>query len=121
MASWPDPSGQGKDPCLRVLTQADAGCPAGQVVGHRRWQRRRPEGRWFSPTVQGAYRILKAWRRFSLQFQGLVPVGDEAVIAVGGEESQLGTGRRLHPPDDEPHRRGVGLTLDRAASWRRPP
>ena len=29
-----------------------------------------------------------------LQFQGLsVPVGDEAVIAVGGEEGQLGTGR----------------------------
>ena len=47
----------------------------------------------------------------SLQFQGLsVPVGDEAVIAVGGEEGQLGTGRGLHPPDDEPHRRGIGLT-----------
>ena len=37
---------------------------------------------------------------------------DEAVIAVGGEEGQLGTGRRLHPPDDEPHRRGVRLTLE---------
>ena len=48
-----------------------------------------------------------------LQFQGLpVPVGDEAVIAVTGEEGQLGTGRGLHPPDDEPHRRGVGLTLE---------
>ena len=34
-----------------------------------------------------------------LQFQGLsVLVGDEAVIAVGGEEGQLGTGRWLHPP-----------------------
>ena len=32
------------------------------------------------------------------------------MIAVGGEEGQLGTGRRLHPPDDEPHRRGVGLS-----------
>ena len=32
-----------------------------------------------------------------LQFQGLpVPVGDEAVIAVGSEEGQLGTGRGLH-------------------------
>ena len=41
-----------------------------------------------------------------------VPVGDEAVIAVAGEESQLGTGRGLHPPDDEPHRCGVGLTLE---------
>ena len=46
------------------------------------------------------------------QFQGLpLPVGDAAVIAVGGEEGQLGTGRGLHPPDDEPHRRGVGLCL----------
>ena len=46
-----------------------------------------------------------------LQFQGLsVPVGDEAVIAVGGEEGQLGTGRGLHPPDDEPHRCGAGLS-----------
>ena len=26
-----------------------------------------------------------------------VPVGDEAVIAVGGKEGQLGTGRGLHP------------------------
>ena len=33
------------------------------------------------------------------------------VIAVGGEESQLRTGRRLHPPDDEPYRRGVRLGL----------
>ena len=48
-----------------------------------------------------------------LQLQGFpVPVGDEAVIAVGGEEGQLGTGRRLHPLDDEPHRRGVRLTLE---------
>ena len=48
-----------------------------------------------------------------LQLQGLsVPVGDEAVIAVAGEEGQLGTGRQLHPPDDEPHRCGAGLTLD---------
>ena len=31
-----------------------------------------------------------------------LPVGDEAVIAVGGEEGQLGTGRGLHAPDDEP-------------------
>ena len=35
-----------------------------------------------------------------------------AVIAVGGKEGQLGTGRGLHAPDDEPHRRGVGLTLE---------
>ena len=49
-----------------------------------------------------------------LQYQGCpVPVGDEAVIAVVDEEGQLGTGRWLHPPDDEPHRCGVGLTLAR--------
>ena len=48
-----------------------------------------------------------------LQLQGFpVPVGDAAVIAVAGEEGQLGTGRRLHPPDDEPHRHGVGLSLE---------
>ena len=35
-----------------------------------------------------------------LQFQGVsLPVVDEAVIAAGGEEGQLGTGRGLHPPD----------------------
>ena len=49
----------------------------------------------------------------SLQFQGFpVPVGAEAVIAVGGEEGLLGPGRGLHPPDDAPYRRGVRLTLE---------
>ena len=53
----------------------------------------------------------------SLQFQGLsVPVGDEAVIAVSGEEGELRTGRRSHPPDDEPHRRGVRLGLEGGVS-----
>ena len=48
-----------------------------------------------------------------LQCQGFpLPVGDEAVIAVGGEEGQLGTGRGLHAPDDEPHLCGVGLSLE---------
>ena len=48
-----------------------------------------------------------------LQFQGVpVPVGDEAVIAVVDEEGQLGTGRGFYPPDDEPHRRGVRLSLE---------
>ena len=65
--------------------------------------------------LEVAYRVLDLGvaAMISLQFQGLsVPVGDEAVIAVGGEEGQLGTGRRLHPPDDEPHRRGIRLTLE---------
>ena len=51
-----------------------------------------------------------------LQLQGLpVPVSDEAVKAVGGEEGQLGTRRGLDSPDDEPHRCGVGLTLKGSA------
>ena len=48
-----------------------------------------------------------------LEVQGVpVPVGDAAVIAVVGEEGQLGAGRGLDPADDEPHRCGVGLTLE---------
>ena len=49
-----------------------------------------------------------------LQFQDVaVAVGDEGVIAVAGEERQLGAGRGLDPADDETHRRGIGL----AAEW----
>ncbi len=41
-----------------------------------------------------------------LQFQDFpVPVGNEAVIAVGGEEGRLGTGGWPNRPDDEPYRR----------------
>ena len=58
-----------------------------------------PDGMWFSPTavLEVAYGILDlgVTAMIGLQFQRLpVPVGDEAVIAVGGEESQLRTGRR---------------------------
>ena len=63
--------------------------------------------------LEVAYRILDLGVAavVSLQFEHLpVPVGDEAVIAVGGEEGQLRTGRRLHPPDDEPYRCGAGLS-----------
>ena len=56
-----------------------------------------------------------------LQCQGVpVQVGDAAVIAVAGEEGKLGTGRGLHPPDDEPHRCRIGLTLKRGVSWSPP-
>ena len=52
-----------------------------------------------------------------LPFQRLpIAVGDEGVIGVSGEEGELGTGRRLHPPDNEPHRRGVRLGLERGVS-----
>ena len=49
-----------------------------------------------------------------LEIQGCpVPVGDESVIAVVGEQRQLGAGRGLHPADDEPHWRGVGFGVER--------
>ena len=48
-----------------------------------------------------------------LQRQGIsIPVGDESVIAVVGEQRQLGTGRGLDPAYDEPHGCGVGLALE---------
>ena len=64
---------------------------------------KRPEGRWFSPTPylmsRNGILDLGVAAMVSLQFEQLpVPVGDEAMIAVFGEEGQLGTGRRLHPP-----------------------
>ena len=68
--------------------------------------------------LEVAYRILDLGvaAMVSLQIEHLpVPVGDEAVIAIGGEEGQLGTGRGLHPPDDEPHRCGIGLTPEGGA------
>ena len=76
-----------------------------------------PRGAMVQPyaVLEVAYRILDLGvaAMISLQFEGLpVPAGDEAVIAVGGEEGQLGAGRGLHPPDDEPHRRGAGLILE---------
>ena len=37
------------------------------------------------------------------------------MIAVFGEEGQLGTGRGLQTPDDEPYRRGVRLGLEGGA------
>ena len=118
-----EPSGQVEEPPPEglgghvPLTQADARCPAGQVVGHHLWasqacvggEAARREMVQPDAVLEVAYRILDLGVAavVSLQFQGLsVPVGDEAVIAVGGEESQLRTGRRLHPPDDEPYRRG---------------
>ena len=124
-----EPSDQGEDPPPEglgghdLLTQADAGCPAGQVVRHH--LHRQPgavggeaaRGEMVQPdaVLEVAYRILDlgVTAMIGLQFQGLpVPVGDEAMIAVGGEEGQLRTGRGLHPPDDEPYRRGIRLGLE---------
>ena len=63
---------------------------------------KRARGEMVQPhaVLEVAYRILDlgVTAMIGLQFQRLpVPVGDEAVIAVGGEESQLRTGRRLPP------------------------
>ena len=45
-----------------------------------------------------------------LQVQSVsLPVGDEGVMAVVGEQGQLGAGRGFHPPDYEPHWFGIGL------------
>ena len=47
------------------------------------------------------------------QLEGVaLSVRDETVIAVVGEERQLGAGRGLHPADDESHWCGVGLTVE---------
>ena len=68
---------------------------------------KRPEGDDSTPRRFEPDGILDLGRRWSASSSFSVPVGDAAVIAVGGEEGPLGTGRRLHPPDDEPRRRGV--------------
>ena len=96
----------------------------GQVVGHRLYRQpggvggEAARGEMVQPdaVLEVSYRVLDLGVAavVGLQFQRLpVPVGDEAVIAVSSEEGELGTGRRLHPPDDAPYRRGVGLTLER--------
>ena len=124
-----DPPGQGEDPSSEglgghdLLTQTDAGCPASQVMRHH--LNRQPgavggktAGRQVvqpDAVLEVAYGVLDLGVAavIGLQLQGFsVPVGDEAVIAVGGEEGQLGTGRGLHPSDDEPYRRGVRLGLE---------
>ena len=106
-----------------LLAQAEPRRPAGEVMRHHLYRQpggvggEAPRGEMVQPyaVLEVAYRILYfgVAAMVRLQFQRLpVPVGDEAVIAVGGEEGQLGTGRGLHPPDDEPHRCGVGLILE---------
>ena len=86
---------------------------------------KRPEGRWLSATPYFRSRMafsISAWRRWSASSSRVcpVPIGDEAVIAVADEEDQLGTRRGLHPPDDEPYRRGVGPHSGRGCRWSRP-
>ena len=77
-------------------------CTASQVQD---WPKR-PEGRWLPYAVlQVADGVLDLGvaAMVGLEVQGIsVPVGDEGVIAVVGEQRQLGAGRGLDPAD-EPH------------------
>ena len=125
----PPPEGSGGH---GPFAQAIPRRPAGQVMHHRLDGQpgavggEAPRGEMVQPDavleVSNSVLGLGVAAMISLQFEQLpVPVGDEAVIAVFGEESQLGTRRRLHPPDDEPYRRGVRLGLEGGAEcqWRR--
>ena len=120
-------SGQGKEAPpeglggRHRLSQSDAPGPAGQIVGHDLYRqpgsigREAPRGEMIEPhavlEIADGILDLGVAAVVGLQFEGVpIPVGDEAVIAVGGEQGQLGAGRGPHPAYDEPHRRGTGLT-----------
>ena len=88
------------------LAQTDALGPASEVVGH--YLDRQPSGVGGEAPrgemvesdavleVSNGVLDLGVAAMVGLQFQGCpVPVGDEAVVAVAGEEGQLGTGRGL--------------------------
>ena len=120
-----EPSGQGEDSSSERLGSRDPFTqgPAGQVVRHHLYRQPGAVGGEAAgrhvvqsdAVLEVAYRILDLGvaAMVGLQFEHLpIAVGDEAVIAVSGEEGQLGTGRGLHPPDDEPYRRGAGFTLE---------
>ena len=122
-----EPSGEGEEAPPEglggnhLLAQTDAHGPAGQVMGHHLCRQpggvggEAPRGEMVEAdaVLEVSYGVLDLGvaAMVGLQFQGLtVAVGDEAVIAVAGEERQLGTGRGPDPADDETHRFGVGLT-----------
>ena len=128
-----EPSGQGEEPSPEglgghgLLTQADARGPAGQVMRHYLGGQpggvggEAARGEMVQPhavlEVSDGVLDLGVAAMIGLQLGQLpIPVGDEAVIAVGGEEGQLGAGRGLHPPDDEPYRRGIGLAPEGSVS-----
>ena len=109
-----EPSGEGEESSSEGLggyhrfAQTDASCPASEVMRHH--LDRQPggvggEAAWGEMVqpdavleVADGILDLGVAPMVGLQFQGCpVPVGDEAVIAVGGEEGQLGTGRGASP------------------------
>ena len=125
-----DPPHQSEDPSPEglgdqgPLAQTNPRRPAGQVMRHHLYRQpgavggEAPRRHVVQPdaVLEVAYGVLDLGvaAMIGLQFQRLpVPVGDEGVIAVSGEEGELGTGCRLHPPDNEPRRRGVRLGLER--------
>ena len=102
-----DPSGQGEEPPPEglgghhLLAQTDPRCPAGQVVGHHLYRQpgavggEAARGEMIQPhavlEVSNGVLDLGMAAVVGLQLQGFpVPVGDEAVIAVGGEEGEMG-------------------------------
>ena len=111
-----DPSHQSEDPPLRVLVITVRSPRPIRAVGSEARRRHvvQPDA-----VLEVAYGVLDLGvaAMIGLQFQRLpIAVGDEGVIAVSGEEGELGTGRRLHAADNEPHRPGVRLGLDRGVS-----
>ena len=128
-----DPPHQSEDPSPEglgdqgPLAQTNPRRPAGQVMRHHLARQpgavggEAPRRHVVQPhaVLEVAYGVLDLGVAavVGLQFQRLpITVGDEGVIAVSGEEGELGTGCRLHPPDDEPRRRGVRLGLERGVS-----
>ena len=124
-----EPSGDREEPPPQGLgghhrlAQTDARRPASQVVGEhldgqpgavggKATRREMVESHAVLEVADGVLDLGVA-AMVGLQCQGFpLPVGDAAVVAVGGKAGQLGTGRGLHPPDDEPHRRGVRRGLE---------
>ena len=124
-----EPTGEGEESPPQglgghhLLAQTDARRPARQVVSNR--LDRQPSavggetaGREMVEThavleVANGILDLGVAAMVCLEIQGVaIPVGDEGVIAVGGQQGQLRARRGLHPPDYEPHRCGAGLTLE---------
>ena len=124
-----DSSGEGEEPPPEglgghhLLTQTGPRCPTGQVMRHHLY--RQPGGVGGETArrhVVQPHAVLQVsngvldlgMRRWSASSSRVSPSRSvmKVVIAVGGEEGQLGTGSGLHPPDNEPHRCGVGLTLE---------
>ena len=105
------------------FAQSDATGPAGEIVSddlHRQpggVGGKASRGEMVEPhavlEVADGVLDLGVAAMVGFQRQGVSrPVGDEGVIAVIGKEGQLRAGSGFDPPDDEPHRRGVGLTAE---------